>query len=71
MIEVSFCSKNAEGKTIRNRLAEEHPEVTVTTKDCLGVCEKCAEQPFARVNGKSVYAKNAKELYSKIEESLG
>jgi uncharacterized protein YuzB (UPF0349 family) len=69
-MKVRFCDNNkGKGKVLR-RLEEEHLDVDVKVKKCLGICGPCADQPVALVNGKKIKGKDGDDLYRRIVASL-
>lgn len=68
---VEFCVSNMHHGTekILERL-ENDPRVEVIEYGCLGNCGECFLSPYALVNGESVVAETAEELYDLIFEAI-
>jgi uncharacterized protein YuzB (UPF0349 family) len=64
---VEFCVSNMQHGTDRvlERL-EQLPDVEVIEYGCLGNCGECFLSPYALVNGESVVAEEAEQLYELI-----
>lgn len=48
----------------------EYPEVAVLESGCLSFCGICKVRPYAIVNGKRVFGKNAEECLIRIKEEI-
>jgi uncharacterized protein YuzB (UPF0349 family) len=69
---VEFCVSNAHHGTDQAlRKLEELPDVEVIEYGCLGNCGECFLSPYALVNGESVVAETAEELYESVLEAIG
>jgi len=69
---VEFCVSNAQHGTdlVLRKLEEELPDVEVIEYGCLGNCGECFLSPYALVNGESVVAETADELYGLVLEEI-
>ena len=65
-MKVRFCEYNKGANKVSRRLKETHPKLDVKTKDCIKKCGPCHKTPFAVVDGKTICAIDAEELYRKI-----
>jgi uncharacterized protein YuzB (UPF0349 family) len=69
-MKIRFCENNkGKGKVFR-RLSEEHPDLDVKIKKCLGECKRCEKGPFALVDKVRVTGADGDELYGKIAVAL-
>jgi len=68
---VEFCASNAHHGTdeVLKKL-EMLPDVEVIEYGCLGNCGECFLSPYALVNGESVVAETAEQLYDLVLEAL-
>jgi uncharacterized protein YuzB (UPF0349 family) len=68
---VEFCVSNMHHGTdkVMERL-EADPNVEVIEYGCLGNCGECFLSPYALVNGESVVAETAEELYDLIFKEI-
>ncbi|QTH39962.1 YuzB family protein [Cohnella sp. LGH] len=68
---VEFCVSNAHHGTdeVLKKL-EQLPDVEVIEYGCLGNCGECYLSPYALVNGESVVAESAEQLYDLVLEAL-
>jgi uncharacterized protein YuzB (UPF0349 family) len=68
---VEFCVSNMHHGTdkVMERL-ENDPRVEVVEYGCLGNCGECFLSPYALVNGESVVAEKAEQLYDLILEEI-
>jgi uncharacterized protein YuzB (UPF0349 family) len=64
---VEFCVSNMHHGTdqVLNKL-EKLPNIDVIEYGCLGNCGECFLSPYALVNGESVIAESADELYDLV-----
>lgn len=69
-MKVRLCEHNMGKGRVFRRLKEEHPELDVKIKDCIGRCGPCHATPFAQVDGKTLRAIDTDELYRKIVAEL-
>lgn len=68
---VEFCVSNMHHGTDRVLAKlEKLPHVEVIEYGCLGNCGECFLSPFALVNGESVVAETADQLYDLIMETI-
>ncbi|XID95794.1 YuzB family protein [Paenibacillaceae bacterium WGS1546] len=70
---VEFCVSNAQhGTDLALKKLESHPEfeIEVIEYGCLGNCGECFLSPYALVNGESVVAETADELYELVLEEI-
>ncbi|MCD9023943.1 YuzB family protein [Cohnella silvisoli] len=64
---VEFCVSNMHHGTDRvMKKLEELPHIEVIEYGCLGNCGECFLSPYALVNGESVVAETADELYDLV-----
>ncbi|TVX98741.1 YuzB family protein [Cohnella terricola] len=68
---VEFCVSNMHHgtDTVLEKL-EQLPDVEVIEYGCLGNCGECYLSPYALVNGESVVAETAEQLYGLILEAI-
>lgn len=68
---VEFCVSNAHHGTdkIMEKL-EQDPRIDVIEYGCLGNCGECYLSPYALVNGESVVAESADQLYDLILQAI-
>jgi uncharacterized protein YuzB (UPF0349 family) len=68
---VEFCVSNMHHGTdqVLAKL-EELPHIEVIEYGCLGNCGECFLSPYALVNGESVVAETADQLYDLILETI-
>jgi len=68
---VEFCVSNMHHGTdeVMKRL-EQDPRVEVIEYGCLGNCGECYLSPYALVNGESVVAETADQLYDLIWQEI-
>jgi uncharacterized protein YuzB (UPF0349 family) len=69
-MKIRFCEHNKGKGKVYRKLKENHPELNVKIKDCLGRCGPCHKTPFALVDKKTVCAVDGEELYRKILAEL-
>jgi uncharacterized protein YuzB (UPF0349 family) len=69
-MKVRFCDHNKGATRVYKRLKAERPKLDVKMKDCIKKCGPCHKTPFATVDGKTVCAIDADELFRKIIEEL-
>jgi len=68
---VEFCVSNAQhGTDEALRKLEQLPDVEVIEYGCLGNCGECFLSPYALVNGESVVAETAEQLYELVLEEI-
>lgn len=72
---IEFCATNlASGTQKALETLEKDPDLDVIEYGCLSFCGKCAESPFALVNGEVVIGQTSddlvKKIYAFIEENL-
>lgn len=68
---VEFCVSNMHHGTDRVLVKlEKLPHVEVIEYGCLGNCGECFLSPYALVNGESVVAETADQLYDLIMETI-
>lgn len=68
---VEFCVSNMHHGTDRVLAKlEKLPHVEVIEYGCLGNCGECFLSPYALVNGESVVAETADQLYDLIMETI-
>ena len=71
MVIVEFCVSNMHHGTDRVlKKLENNPEIEVIEYGCLGNCGECFLSPYALVNGESVVAETADQLYDLIMETI-
>ncbi len=70
-MKVRFCDHNKGATIVCRRLKTEHSKLDVKMKDCIKKCGPCHKTLFAVVDGKTLCALDAEELYRKIMEELG
>lgn len=64
---VEYCVSNMHHGTDKVlKKLEERPDIEVIEYGCLGNCGECFLSPYALVNGESVVAETAEELYDLI-----
>ncbi|TYR78699.1 DUF1450 domain-containing protein [Priestia megaterium] len=64
---VEFCISNlASGSQKALEKLEKDPNLDIIEYGCLGYCGKCAQSPFALVNGEFVMAETPEELVDAI-----
>jgi uncharacterized protein YuzB (UPF0349 family) len=64
---VEFCVSNMHHGTDRVlKKLESHPDIEVIEYGCLGNCGECYLSPYALVNGESVVAESADQLYDEV-----
>ena len=68
---VEFCVSNMHHgtDTVLTKL-ESLPHIEVIEYGCLGNCGECFLSPYALVNGESVVAETAEQLYDLIIETI-
>lgn len=68
---VEFCVSNAHHGTdqVLKKL-EQLPHIEVIEYGCLGNCGECFLSPYALVNGESVVAETAEQLYDLVLEAI-
>jgi uncharacterized protein YuzB (UPF0349 family) len=68
---VEFCVSNMHHGTdkVMERL-EKDPRVEVVEYGCLGNCGECYLSPYALVNGETVVAETAEQLYDLIFQAI-
>jgi len=68
---VEFCTNNMHhGTDAVMRRLEERPDVETIEYGCLGNCGQCYLEPYALVDGETVAAEDAEQLYVKIVEKV-
>ncbi|TFE24245.1 YuzB family protein [Cohnella luojiensis] len=68
---VEFCVSNAHhGTDLVLKKLEKLPDIEVIEYGCLGNCGECFLSPYALVNGESVVAEKAEQLYDLILEAI-
>ncbi|RSK28430.1 DUF1450 domain-containing protein [Bacillus sp. HMF5848] len=68
---VEFCISNlANGSQHAMEVLERDPNVDVVEYGCLSYCGKCAQSPYALVNGDTVTGKDAEDLLENIYKYL-
>jgi uncharacterized protein YuzB (UPF0349 family) len=68
---VEFCVSNMHHGTDRVLAKlEKLPDIEVIEYGCLGNCGECFLSPYALVNGESVVAETADQLYDLIIETI-
>jgi len=55
---------------IEKLLESEYPEVAVLRNVCVSFCGMCANNPFAIVNGKRIFAKSQEECIGLIRRRI-
>jgi uncharacterized protein YuzB (UPF0349 family) len=64
---VEFCVSNMHHGTDRVlKELEKHPHIEVIEYGCLGNCGECYLSPYALVNGESIVAETADQLYELV-----
>ncbi|WP_442603350.1 YuzB family protein [Paenibacillus sp. KN14-4R] len=64
---IEFCASNMHHGTDKvMKKLEENPDYDVLEYGCLGNCGGCYLSPYALVNGETVVAATADELYEEI-----
>lgn len=64
---VEFCVSNMHhGTEAVMKQLEEDPRIEVIEYGCLGNCGECYLSPYALVNGESIVAETAEQLYELI-----
>ncbi|WP_123039431.1 YuzB family protein [Cohnella candidum] len=68
---VEFCVSNMHHGTdkVLERL-EQDPRIEVIEYGCLGNCGECYLSPYALVNGESVVAESADQLFDLIQQEI-
>lgn len=71
---IEFCISNlASGSQLALEELEKDPNLDIVEYGCLGYCGKCAQSPFALVNGDVVVTDTPEELvaaiYTHLEEN--
>jgi uncharacterized protein YuzB (UPF0349 family) len=71
MTIVEFCVSNMHHGTdhVLDKLANE-PDIEVIEYGCLGNCGECFLSPYALVNGESVVAETAEQLFELIMDTI-
>lgn len=69
-IKINFCEENKGKKKVINMIKENHPDVEISKKKCLGKCKQCSDQPIAMIKDKLIKGKDSEELYEKIKKEL-
>ncbi|QMV40895.1 YuzB family protein [Cohnella cholangitidis] len=68
---VEFCVSNMHHGTDRVlKKLESLPDIEVIEYGCLGNCGECYLSPYALVNGESVVAETAEQLYDLILDAI-
>ncbi|MFC4597032.1 YuzB family protein [Cohnella hongkongensis] len=68
---VEYCVSNAQhGTDEALKKLEELPDTEVIEYGCLGNCGECFLSPYALVNGESVVAETAEQLYELVLEEI-
>jgi uncharacterized protein YuzB (UPF0349 family) len=65
-MKVRFCEHNKGAAKVYKRLEASHPKMDVKMKDCIKKCGPCHKALIAVVDGKTICALDADELYRKI-----
>ena len=65
-MKVRFCDHNKGAAKVCHRLKQEFPKLDVKMNDCVKKCGPCHKTPFAVVDGKTICALDAEDLYRKI-----
>lgn len=69
---VEFCVSNMHHGTDETlKKLERLPDVEVIEYGCLGNCGECFLSPYALVNGESVVAETAEQLYDLVLKAIG
>jgi uncharacterized protein YuzB (UPF0349 family) len=69
---VDFCVSNTHHGTDKVlKELEKLPHIEVIEYGCLGNCGECFLSPYALVNGESVAAESAEELYDLVLDAIG
>jgi len=65
-MKVRFCEHNKGASKVAKRLRDAFPRLDVKVKDCIKKCGPCHKTRFAVVDGKTIRAVDADEVYRKI-----
>jgi len=65
---IEYCVSNLHHGTesVLKRLEQELPDVEVIEYGCLGNCGECYLSPYVLVNGESIVAETAEQLYDLV-----
>jgi len=70
VIVVEVCVSNPLSAYPLAALEEEFPGVSVLESECLSLCGLCQHNAYAYVNGKLVFAKDAKTCYERLRQRI-
>jgi uncharacterized protein YuzB (UPF0349 family) len=65
-MRIRLCEHNKGATKVYKKLKEAFPRMDVKMKDCIKKCGPCHKTMFAVVDGKTVCAIDAEELFKKI-----
>ncbi len=69
-MKVKFCKKNKGKDAVINMITENHPNIKISTKKCLGKCHRCKSHPIAMVDKKILVGTDEENLYDIIKAKL-
>ena len=65
-MKVKLCKKNKWTNTIITMITENHSNITISTKKCIGKCHKCKCEPIAKIDKEVLVGTDEKDLYNMI-----
>lgn len=65
-MKVKFCEKNKGKDAVITMITENHPNIKISTKKCLGKCHRCKSRPIAMLDKKILVGTDEKNLYDMI-----
>lgn len=65
-MNVKFCESNKLNNDVITMITENHPNIKVSMKKCLGKCHRCKHNPIALLNKKVLVGKDEEDLYNII-----
>lgn len=69
-MKVKLCKKNQWTTAVITMITENHQNINISTKKCIGKCHKCKALPIAKVHNELIVGIDAKDLYNKIINKL-
>ena len=65
-MHVKLCENNKFSTALINMITENHPNIKISSKKCLGKCHRCKHNPIALLNKKVLVGKDEEDLYNII-----
>lgn len=69
-VKVKFCEKNKGKDAVITMITENHPNIKISKKKCLGKCHRCKCHPIAMVDKKLLVGADEGNLYDMIISKL-